>query len=87
MSTTVPGSRARSSAHCSYGQSTSARRGVIAQTVSSFGLHTDYHRVSDEASTIDYIHMTDAIRSMLKPILWLANASLKPEWKSGMKPE
>ena len=64
-----------------------ARRGVIAQTVSSFGLHTDYHKASDEISTIDFAHMTDAIRSMLAPVLWLTNSTFKPEWLPGMKPE
>jgi hypothetical protein len=63
-----------------------ARRGVIAQTVSSFGLHTDYHRASDEVKTIDFAHMTDSIRSMLKPVLWLANSKFKPEWLPGKKP-
>ena len=63
-----------------------ARRGVIAQTVSSFGLHTDYHRPSDEVKTIDFAHMTDSIRSMLSPVLWLANSSFRPEWLPGKKP-
>ena len=63
-----------------------ARRGVIAQTVSSFGLHTDYHRPSDEVKTIDFAHMTDAIKSMLSPVLWLANSSFRPEWLAGQKP-
>ena len=31
-----------------------ARRGVIAHTVSSFGLHKDYHQASDEIGTIDF---------------------------------
>ena len=63
-----------------------ARRGVIAHTVSSFGLHTDYHQPSDEIGTIDFTHMTDAIRSMLEPIRWLANSNFKPEWLPGKKP-
>ncbi len=63
-----------------------ARRGVIAQTVSSFGLHTDYHRPTDEVKTIDLAHMTDSIRSMLEPVLWLANSGFRPQWKPGMKP-
>ena len=63
-----------------------ARRGVIAHTVSSFGLHKDYHQPSDEIDTIDFAHMTDAIRSMLEPIRWLANSMFKPEWRPGMKP-
>jgi Zn-dependent M28 family amino/carboxypeptidase len=63
-----------------------ARAGVVAQTVSSFGLHSDYHRPSDDVSTIDFPHMTQSIQSMLSPILWLANSSFKPEWFPGKKP-
>jgi peptidase M28-like protein len=63
-----------------------ARRGVIAHTVSSFGLHKDYHQPSDEMKTIDFAHMTDAIRSMLDPVRWLANSGFKPDWLPGMKP-
>ena len=44
-----------------------ARRGVIAHTVSSYGLHKDYHQPSDEIRSIDFAHMTDSIRSMLEP--------------------
>ncbi|MGI8543838.1 MAG: M20/M25/M40 family metallo-hydrolase [Aridibacter sp.] len=47
---------------------TLARQGIIAHTVSSFGLHTDYHRASDELKTIDFEHMTKSINSMIKPI-------------------
>ena len=63
-----------------------ARRGVIAHTVSSFGLHKEYHQPSDEIALIDFAHMTDAIRSMLGPIRWLANSDFKPEWLPGMRP-
>jgi len=63
-----------------------ARRGVIAHTVSSYGLHKEYHQPSDEIEHIDFAHMTDAIRSMLDPIRWLANSEFKPEWRQGMKP-
>jgi hypothetical protein len=63
-----------------------ARRGVIAQTVSSFGLHADYHQPSDEVKTIDFVHMTDSIRSMFDPVLWLANSNFRPAWLPGKKP-
>ncbi len=66
---------------------TLARQGIIAQTVSSFGLHTDYHHVSDELKTIDFAHMTAAIASMEKPVKWLVNASWKPVWNPGGRPE
>jgi aminopeptidase YwaD len=63
-----------------------ARRGVVAQTVSSFGLHPDYHQPSDEVKTIDFAHMTASIRAMIDPVLWLANSKFRPEWLPGKKP-
>ncbi len=63
-----------------------ARAGVIAQTVSSFGLHTDYHKVTDEVKTIDFSHMTRSINSMVEPVKWLVNSDFKPVWNEGMKP-
>jgi Zn-dependent M28 family amino/carboxypeptidase len=66
---------------------TLARRGVIAQTVSSFGLHADYHQPSDDLSRIDFPHMTEAIRSLVEPIRWLATSTFKPSWLPGGRPE
>ena len=60
-----------------------ARRGVIAHTVSSYNLHKEYHTPADEVSKIDFAHMTDAIRSMLEPVRWLASSAFKPEWVAG----
>lgn len=65
---------------------TLARQGIIAHTVSSFGLHTDYHRPSDEIETIDFVHMTRAINSMVAPVVWLINSDFKPSWNEGKKP-
>lgn len=63
-----------------------ARQGIIAQTVSSYGLHNDYHQPSDEIKTINFAHMTNAIASMLEPIRWLADTKWKPEWNPGGQP-
>jgi Zn-dependent M28 family amino/carboxypeptidase len=63
-----------------------ARQGIIAQTVSSFGLHKDYHQPSDELSTIDFPHMVHAIASMIEPIRWLANTTWRPAWNPNGKP-
>ncbi len=63
-----------------------AREGTIAHTVSSFGLHKDYHQVSDELKTIDFTHMTAAIASMEKPVRWLVDTDWKPAWNPGGKP-
>jgi aminopeptidase YwaD len=65
---------------------TLARRGVIAQTVSSFGLHADYHQPSDDISHIDFGHMTEAIQSMLVPVRWLADSGFKPGWLADGRP-
>jgi len=64
-----------------------AYAGVIAQTVSSYGLHKEYHTPADDLSHIDFAHMTEAIRSMLAPVRWLADSSFKPAWVPGGKPE
>jgi Zn-dependent M28 family amino/carboxypeptidase len=63
-----------------------ARQGIIAHTVSSFGLHTDYHQPSDELKTINFNHMDNAIASMIAPIRWLTNTNWKPEWNPGGRP-
>jgi hypothetical protein len=63
-----------------------ARRGVVAHTVSSYGMHKEYHQPTDEIRLIDFAHMTNAIRSMLEPIRWLANSGFKPEWLPGGRP-
>ena len=65
---------------------TLARQGIIAHTVSSFGLHTDYHHASDEIKTIDFAHMTKSINSMVKPVQWLVNSNFVPTWNEGKKP-
>ena len=64
-----------------------ARKGIIAHTVSSFGLHTDYHRPSDDLSHVDFKHMTDAIASMVEPVRWLTNSDFKPQWNEGGRPQ
>jgi len=65
---------------------TLARQGIIAHTVSSYGLHKDYHHASDEVKTIDFAHMTRAINSMVSPVEWLINSDFVPKWNDGMKP-
>jgi hypothetical protein len=66
---------------------TLARQGIIAHTVSSFGLHKDYHQPSDELDTIDFNHMTTAIASMVSPIRWLSDTTWKPQWNPGGRPD
>lgn len=63
-----------------------AHQGIIAHTVSSFGLHKDYHQPSDELSTIDFPHLDSAIASMIEPIRWFATTTWRPTWNPGGKP-
>jgi aminopeptidase YwaD len=63
-----------------------ARRGIVAQTVSSFGLHNDYHRPSDDLQHLDFAHMEQAIGSMIEPVRWLVNSDFVPQWNPGGKP-
>jgi len=65
---------------------TLALRGVVAHTISSFGLHTDYHRPSDDISKIDFPFMTRSINSLVAPIRWLANSNFRPSWLPGKAP-
>jgi len=63
-----------------------AKKGIVAQTVSSFGLHKDYHQPSDETSKIDFDFLTHSIDSMIDPVRWLADSNWRPEWVAGGKP-
>jgi Iap family predicted aminopeptidase len=63
-----------------------AKEGIVAQTVSSYGLHEDYHQPTDTADKIDFQHMDSAITSMIGPIKWLANTDFTPKWAEGKKP-
>ena len=65
---------------------TLAKKGIVAHTVSSFGLHKDYHQASDEIKTIDFEHMTRSVNSMIKPVEWLINSDFTPKWHEGKRP-
>jgi aminopeptidase YwaD len=63
-----------------------AKKGVVAQTISSYGLHHDYHQPSDDLAHLDFKHMDAAIGSLLAPVEWLVNSSFRPKWNVGGKP-
>ncbi len=63
-----------------------AKKGVVAQTVSSYGMHSDYHQPSDDVAHINFQHMDAAIGSLLRPVRWLVNSSFTPRWNEGGKP-
>ena len=57
-----------------------AQRGVVAHTVSSFGLHRDYHQPGDTLAHIDFPHLDEAVEEMIGPAEWLVNSDFKPHW-------
>jgi len=63
-----------------------AKDGVVAQTISSYGLHKDYHQPSDDLAHLDFQHMNAAIGSLLEPVEWLANSNFQPKWNTGGQP-
>jgi hypothetical protein len=63
-----------------------ALRGIVAHTLSTYNLHTDYHRPSDSADRADFAHMTQVIEAATRAVRILADGP-RPEWKPGGKPE
>jgi len=63
-----------------------ALRGIVAQTLSSYDLHADYHTPDDEADRLDYDHMEGAVRAALAAARLLTHGELRPEWKPGGAP-
>jgi hypothetical protein len=62
-----------------------ARIGIPAHTLSSYNLHTDYHRPSDEAEAMDFDHMTAVISAAARAVQVLANGE-RPDWHPGQRP-
>ncbi len=51
-------------------------RGVIGQTFSTYDLHGDYHRPSDEADTLDYEHLAACAREAEKAVRLVVSGAL-----------
>jgi len=63
-----------------------AERGVPAHTISSFNLHSDYHRVTDEARLADPAHMAAVINATARAARLLADGPA-PTWLPGGQPQ
>jgi hypothetical protein len=63
-----------------------AIRGIVAQTLSSYDLHKDYHRVTDEADKLDYEHLEAAVRAGFEAARALADGRVDPAWNAGGDP-
>lgn len=62
-----------------------ARIGIPAHTISSFGLHTDYHRPSDEVETLDYPHFAAVINAVARGVRVVADGP-RVTWRDGGRP-
>ncbi len=62
-----------------------ARRGIVAHTLSTFNLHADYHRPSDDLRGMDFEHMAAVINAAARATRILADGP-KPAWKPGGQP-
>lgn len=63
-----------------------AQRGVVAHTLSSFNLHADYHRPTDDVSRVDAAHMAAVIDAAVRAVRLLADGP-RPQWKPSGRPE
>ncbi len=59
-----------------------AYAGIPAHTLSSFNLHEDYHRPSDEVDRVDFEHMASLVDAAIEAVRFLADGPT-PEWKEG----
>jgi Peptidase family M28 len=59
-----------------------ALAGIPAHTLSSFNLHTDYHRPSDEVGRVDFRHLAAVVDAAVQAVRFLADGP-KPRWKEG----
>ena len=62
-----------------------ALRGIPAHTLSSFGMHSDYHQPSDEVDRIDFDHLERAAELVARAARLLADGPA-PAWHLGGRP-
>ena len=62
-----------------------ALRGIVAHTVSSYNMHADYHRPTDEVSKVDPVHLSLVIDAAARAVRALADGP-RPTWKPGGRP-
>jgi Zn-dependent M28 family amino/carboxypeptidase len=62
-----------------------ARRGIPEHTLSSYGLHRDYHTPADELSKIDGKHLAAMVDAAARAARLLADGAI-PTWNPGGRP-
>ena len=59
-----------------------ARLGIPAHTLSSYNMHADYHRPSDEVEHVDFAHMAALVDAAAEAVRLLADGP-RPDWVEG----
>src|SRR5688572_630895 len=62
-----------------------ARLGIVAHTLSSYGMHEDYHTVNDEWDRVDFAHMTEVVNLIARAARTIADGP-RLEWNPGGRP-
>lgn len=62
-----------------------ARLGIVAHTLSSYGMHGEYHTVNDEVEFVDFAHMTEMVNLVVRAVRTVADGP-RPQWNPGGKP-
>ena len=62
-----------------------ARRGIPAHTLSSYGMHADYHTPADQVDRIDAGHLSALVQAVARAARLLADGD-PPVWKPGGRP-
>ena len=62
-----------------------ARMGIPAHTLSSYGMHTDYHTPADDVSRIDAAHLAAMVDAAARVARMLADGEV-PVWNAGGRP-
>jgi hypothetical protein len=63
-----------------------ALKGIVAHTVSGWAVTPTYHQPTDTYENLNIKFMTNAIRSLVAPLEWLANSDFVPAWNPGGRP-
>lgn len=59
------------------------KEGIVGQTLSSGGDNPNYHRVTDEADTLDFGHLRTCAEVALAATRLLADGTITPSWNEG----
>lgn len=63
------------------------KRGIVGQTFSTYNMHEDYHKVTDEADRIDYEHMEACVQAAYEGVTQIVDGTIRPQWAEGVDPK